>query len=59
MTENENKKSGNGFALWVAYGIVFGAGLGTAFGNISLGAGIGLVIGAAGGAIFGIKKNGK
>ena len=56
MTENKNEKSGNGFGMWVAYGIVFGGGIGIFFGNIALGAGVGLVIGAVGSLIFGAFK---
>ena len=57
MTEKENENSGNGFIMWVAYGMVFGAALGTFWGNIALGAGMGIVIGAAVSVIFGFFKN--
>lgn len=56
MTEKENENSGNGFGMWVAYGIVFGAALGVLWGNIALGAGMGIVIGAAVSVIFGSFK---
>jgi hypothetical protein len=59
MTEKENKNSGNGFILWVAYGMVFGAALGIFWGNIALGAGTGIVIGAVVSVILALLKNRK
>jgi hypothetical protein len=57
MTEKEY--SGYGFGMWVAYGIVFGAGVGIFIGNIALGAGMGIVIGAAVSVILTLLKNRK
>ena len=59
MTEKENENSGNGFIMWVAYGMVFGAALGTFWGNIALGAGMGIVIGVVVSVILGIVKKRK
>jgi hypothetical protein len=59
MTKNRNENSGNGFILWVAYGMVFGAALGTIWGNIAIGAGMGIVIGAAVRVILTLFKNKK
>jgi hypothetical protein len=59
MTEKENKDSGNGFILWVAYGMVLGAASGIFWGNIALGAGMGIVIGAIVSVILALLKNKK
>ena len=59
MTEKENKNTGNGFIMWVAYGMVFGAALGIFWGNIALGAGMGLVIGAVISGILALLKDRK
>ena len=59
MPEKENENSGNGFIMWVAYGTVFGAALGIFLGNIALGAGMGIVIGAVVSVSFGLLKNRK
>ena len=59
MTEKENKNSGNGFIMWVVYGIVFGAAFRYFLGNIALGAGMGIVIGAVVSVILALLKNRK
>jgi hypothetical protein len=59
MTENKNKKSGNGIGIGAALGVAFGAAYGISSGNTSISIAMGLAIGVAAGAIFDIVKNRK
>lgn len=56
MTENQNKKSGNGIGIGAALGVAFGAAYGASSGNTALSIAMGLAIGVAVGAIFDLVK---